>query len=231
MAKERLTTPEVFFQKYPLSVDHDGVMADTRSYVVQKVNAVLKTDYFVTDIDDWFWVRNVAVEHGWDLERATELHNKLWSDPNSLFQVPPTEGAIDFMRWFYDRGIKVPVITSRTSDLIKTTIDWYEEHMPFVDKKQIVISKNDEMRGDFFKVWAVKYMITPAIHIEDSTHHAQQIINYTETVVAFMSGSRALDMYKDTQLIRLMDNEYTVTLEGVREKIIHHPIFKSVAQC
>ena len=40
--KERPKTPEEFFRKYSLSVDHDGVMADTRSYVVQKVNEVFE---------------------------------------------------------------------------------------------------------------------------------------------------------------------------------------------
>lgn len=229
MSKEHPKTPEEFFGKYTVSVDHDGVIADTRNFVVNKVNKEFGTTYEVSDINDWHWVTNVALEHGWDLLSAKELDKKFWYDPELLLQVPPTDGAVDFMKWFYDRDMENFVITSREPRLRKSTLAWYAKHMPFVKESQIIIGSESDPRGDYFKVWAIQSAIKPAIHIEDSPDHARKIIEYTETVVALMSSVRTLDNYGKSQLIRLLDSiSQPISLNGVREKIVNHAIF---AEC
>jgi len=230
VTRERLLSAEEFFRNHKLSVDHDGVIGDTKGSVAKSVNEIFGTEFTASDINDWHWVINIALEHGWSYQKAKKLNDEQWFDPISLFRVPPTNGAVGFMKWFYDRGIEISVITSRKHDLETTTRQWYEKYMPFMDQRNIIISKSDEMRGDYFKIWAIKYLVKPAIHIEDSTHHAENIINYTDTIVAFMSSSRILDRYQDSQLIRLMDTGDLVSLEGVREKIVQHPISQNVAQ-
>lgn len=230
MTKERLATPEEFFTKYPLSFDHDGVIANTRGHVVKKVNKELGTNYVVADIDDWFWARNALVEHGWDDDSATEFNNKQWFDKDSLFEVPPTEGAVEFLKWLYDRDLDYHVITSREPQLRESTLGWYQTHAPFVDEERIIISPVKERRGDFFKVWAVKFLVNPAVHIEDSTDHAKLILDYTDTAVGYMSSSKTLDYLNYPNLIRLLDSESEPTFKGVREKIMDSFVFGNVAQ-
>lgn len=227
---ERPKSAEDFFREYPLSVDNDGVISDTKGFVVQKVNQELDTSYVVSDIDDWYWVKNTLSRHGRDEDTAMEFNNKLWFDPDLLFQVPPTEGAIEFMQWFHNRGLDIHVITSRDPHLRDSTIAWYQKHMPFLDEQNIILSPTKERRGDFFKVWAIKYLVKPAIHIEDSSHHAKLILDYTDTAVGYMSGSRTLDYLKSPNLIKLLDSDSQPTFKDVREKIMNSPAFQDVAQ-
>lgn len=223
--KKNTKSTKSFFTKYPLSVDHDGVMADTKGFVIQKVNQLLKTNYSIADIESWHWVKETAIKFGWSKQKAKELQEHLWYDPATLVQIPPTDKAVETMKWFYDRGIKVPVITSRPYDLEQSTRKWYAKHMPFVDETSIILNKNDNLRGDYFKVWVIKYLIKPAIHIEDSPDHAEKIIENTDTVVVFMSSSKILDKYGKSQLIRLLEKDASASLAGVKEKIMNHSIF------
>ena len=228
--KERQKSSEEFFRQHPISVDNDGVISDTRGYVISKVNKELGSDYLIDDIDDWHWVKNTLIDHGWDEESAKKFNNTLWFDPDSLYEVSPVEGAFEFLEWFQDRGLEYHVITSRDPHLRASTIAWYQKHFPFVDKNKIILSPTKERRGDFFKVWAIKYLVKPAIHIEDSSDHAKLILEYTDTTVGFMSNSTSLDYLKSPRLIKLLDSSSYPTMHGVKDKIINDPLFDNVAQ-
>src|SRR3989344_6175622 len=148
MSKEILRSPEEFFRTNPISVDHDGVMADTRTLIVNEVNEIFSTNYLATDIRTWDWVYEIAIKHGMDENGARHLNTKLWYRPDFLSKAKPLEGSREFMYWFYERGIDVPVVSSRNPEFYESTMMWYEEKMPFVNRSKIFIRKNFEFSED-----------------------------------------------------------------------------------
>ena len=220
MSKEIASSPEEFFFSNEVIVDHDGVMADTRTLAIEEINETLGTNYTVCDINGWHWVSEIAQEHGMSEGEAKELEDKVWYDPDFLIQAKPLEGAYEFMKWFHDKGLKLSVVTSRNPELRNSTLSWYKENIPFVDKTRIFIRTNYEFTGDVFKVFALNRIAIPAIHFEDSVEQARIILDYTNVKVALLSNSRVLN-HRDGLIPLPADNSLaTPTMKGVRQRVI-----------
>lgn len=230
MSKEILRTPEDLFKFYKVIVDHDGVMADTRTLAIAEINETLGTDYTVSDINGWHWVSEIAQKYGMKLNEAHALEDKVWYDPDFLIQAKPLAGAYEFMKWFYERSLKVPVATSRNPELRNSTMSWYEENMPFVDRNMIFIRRNYEFTGEIFKVFTVGRVTDPAIHFEDSVEQARLILDYTNVKVALLSNSCVLN-HRDGLIPLPADNSFTTpTMMGVRQRVIERINSLGVAQ-
>lgn len=218
MRKEIIRNTEEFFSKFPVSFDHDGVIADTRTLVVNEINDLFNTNYIATDIRNWNWVYDIALKHGLKEKDALSLDMDLWYNPDTLFKAPVLEGAYEELFWFYSRGIEPPIITSRNSKFRESTFSWYEEHLPFVNRKTIFIRENEELNGEIFKVFGINFFNT-SFHFDDSVDQTRFILDNSDTHVALLSNSRILD--DRTKLIRLpgFDELTLPNMVGANQKV------------
>ena len=233
VSKERLFTPEELFSQLIVSVDNDGVISDTKSLVADGVNEVLGTDYTGHDIRNWHWAAEVLTEHGMKFDEARKLEQKYWYDPDYLLKAKPMPGAYEFFQWFDERNLESPtVVTSREHSLYESTVEWYRKNIPILDKEKIVMQSNDEMRGDYFKIWALQHRTKSDIHLEDSPIHVKLILDYTDAFVVFISNSTVFDGYDEDRFLRHSSNTFT-TMPNIYEaidRLVGRASFLNVAQ-
>jgi hypothetical protein len=203
MSIERLKGPEHFFKNERPSTDFDGVLVNSRKVVVEEFNRMFGTTYSEKDIHQWAAITRWAIELGYSKEEAREIDDYLWYQrPDLLFMAPPIGGALEFTRWFAERGIILPIITSRTPDLKDCTITWVEKWMDWISPDQVMIRRNNEMSGEIFKVWMIN-LLDRGIHFEDALAHTKMIFGYTDSKVVLLSNSLVLDHYPKDRLIRV----------------------------
>jgi hypothetical protein len=216
-----------------VSVDNDGVISNTRGLVANGVNEVLGTNYTGHDIRNWRWATEVLTEHGMKDEEARKLEQKYWYDPDYLLKAEPMPGAYKFFQWFEERNLEMPtVVTSREYGLYESTVEWYRQNIPILDKEKIVMQKSNEMRGDYYKAWVVKYHTKSDIHLEDSPIHAKLIMDYTDAFLVFISNSTIFDGYhKDRFLRHSSDNLASMPdIYEVIERVANRAHLLNVAQ-
>lgn len=222
MSKERLFSPETFFEKYKIGFDHDGVIADTRRPVVDEYNKIFGTKHSVEEIREYRTLARWAEEDfGTSKKAALEIDNYLWfKRPDILLCADPMPGAVKITKQLADRKIFFPIITSRLSSYRQSTFQWYEEKMPWINRNQIFIRENEEMTGEIFKVWMIKLLGVSAF-FEDAPHHAKEIISYTEAMVILLNNDPALDDFIGNKMIRISSkNNQTPTLQEAQDRLL-----------
>ena len=207
MSKERLFNSETFFEKYKIGFDHDGVIADTRRPVVDEYNKIFGTKHNVEEIREYRTLARWAEEdRGTNKEAALEIDNYFWfKRPDILLRADPMPGAVEITKQLADRKMFFPIITSRLSSYRKSTFQWYEEKMPWINRNQIFIRENDEMTGEIFKTWMIKLLEVSAF-FEDAPHHAKEIISYTDAMVILLNNDPILDDFIGDRMIRIFSN-------------------------
>lgn len=212
--REKIITPEEFFSKYPPSSDMDGVLCNTRKHVVEEFNKMFGTLYTTFDIRDYHAVSRWAGVLGMGKKEAMAIENKLWFDPNVLFRAKPLPGAVKFTRWFAERNIDLPVVTSRESNIKDVrkpniedvTIAWFRKWMPWIKEENIYMQKNQEMPGDIFKAW-MNRVLGRGIHFEDVPGHAKAVLDYTDASVVLLSNLIEIDGYYPGRLLRIPETK------------------------
>jgi hypothetical protein len=196
MSKEIFIAPEIYFEKFPPSFDHDGVLADTKSVVVARYNKDFNKSHCVDEVVRWKTIAYWAMtELGMDEESANALDNRYWYQmPELLETAKPKPGAVKITKALTDMDIWYPVITSREPEYEVSTFRWYQREMPWISPEQIFIRPNSEMDGEIFKVWMVK-LLKRGIHFEDAKSHAVNLLSYTDTTVAYISNDPSLDSW------------------------------------
>jgi 5'(3')-deoxyribonucleotidase len=223
MSKEKLFSPETFFEKYKIGFDHDGVIADTRRPIVDEYNKIFGTKHSVEEIREYRTLARWAEEDfGTSKKAALEIDNYLWfKRPDILLRAGPMPGAVEITKQLADRKIFFPIITSRLSSYRQSTFQWYEEKMPWINRNQIFIRENDEMAGEIFKTWMIKLLEVSAF-FEDSPHHAKKIINYTDALVILFNNNSSLDNYAGDQMIRITSKINRLpTLQEAQKTLFH----------
>jgi len=223
MSKERLFSREVFFEKYKIGFDHDGVMADTRTPVVEEYNKIFGTEHTVNEMREYRTLARWAEEDlGVSEEAALEIDNYLWfKRPDILLRAKPMPGAVEITKQLADRKIFFPIITSRLPSYRQSTFEWYEEEIPWVKRDQIIIRESDEMDGEIFKVWGIQFFGITAF-FEDARHHGKEIIIYTDTKLILLSNSSVLDHLAGNQMIRIASKiNQLPTLQEAQDYLFH----------
>lgn len=207
MSKERYRTPfnrEMFLETLTHGFDHDGVMADTRTPVVEEYNKKFETNHTVDEIQEYRTLARWAKEDlGANKKLALKIDNHFWfGRPDILLRAKPMPGAVEITKNLVERKKHFQIITSRIPSYRQSTFQWYEENMPWIDRDKIIIRETEEMTGEIFKAWAIKFFGV-GVFFEDAPHHAKEIINYTDALVILLNNSLSLDSYAGDQIIRI----------------------------
>jgi len=208
MPKERLLNQEIFFEKYKIGFDNDGVIANTRVPVVDEYNKIYGTNHAVNEMREYRTLARWAEEDlGASREAALEIDNYFWfKRPDILLRAEPMPGAVEITKQLTDRKIFFPIITSRLPSYRQSTFEWYEERLPWINRNQIFIRENDEMEGEIFKAWMIGIFEINAF-FEDALHHAEIIFSYTDAMVILLNNDPALDDYIGDKMIRIAGDD------------------------
>ncbi len=208
MLKERLFSREVFFEKYKIGFDHDGVIAETRTPVVEEYNKIFGTEHAVNEMREYRTLARWAEEDlGISKEVALKIDNHLWFErPDILLRAKPMPGAVEITKQLADREIFFPIITSRLSSYRQSTFEWYEEKMPWINRNQIIIRENDEIEGEVFKARMIEKRGVN-VFFEDAPHHAKIIIRDTNAMVILLNNDPVLDDLAGDRMIRIASND------------------------
>lgn len=208
---EFIKNPENFFRLNKPATDNDGVMSDTRTLVTGEFNKIFRTNHRPEDIRHWHAIRDWGIESGLSFEEATKLELFLWFDPVLLYKAQPVAGAVEISRWFYERGIPFPVISSRRDLVVSkgayknikdSTIAWYEKWMPWVLPDDIHIQYGQEMKGEYYKAFMIKRMGI-GVFFEDIPLHAQAILDYTDANIVLVSNRSLFPTANDNRIASL----------------------------
>ncbi|MBU0572289.1 hypothetical protein KKH23_01300 [Patescibacteria group bacterium] len=221
MSKEKLQSPEDFFKKHKIGFDHDGVIANTRTPVVDEYNRIFRTNHTVDEMREYRTLARWAEEDfGISKKAALEIDNYLWfKRPDILLRARPMPGAVEITKQLADRKIFFPIITSRLPSYRQSTFEWYEEKMPWIKRDQIIIRENDKMKGEIFKARMIGLLGVNAF-FEDALHHAEVIINHTDALVILLNNDSALDDFIGDKMIRIVgDNNQPPTLHDAQNTL------------
>jgi uncharacterized HAD superfamily protein len=207
MSKERLFSSEVFFEKYKIGFDHDGVIANTSTPVVDEYNKIFRTNHTVDEIREYRTLARWAERDlGVSKKAALEIDNYLWfKRPDILLRAEPMPGAVEITKQLAAKEIFFPIITSRLSSYRRSTFKWYEEKMPWINRNQIFIRENDEIEGEVFKARMIEERGV-SVFFEDAPHHAKIIIRDTNAMVILLNNDPVLDDLAGDRMIRIATN-------------------------
>jgi 5'(3')-deoxyribonucleotidase len=226
MSKERLNIPvnrEEFFEEHEFGFDHDGVMADTRTPIVDEYNKIFGTEHTVNEIREYRTLARWAEEDlGISKKAALEIDNYLWfKRPDILLRAKPMPGAVEITKQLADRKKISRIITSRLPSYRQSTFEWYEEELPWIKRDKIIIRETNEMDGEIFKVWGINFFGISAF-FEDMHHHGREIIIYTDAKLILLSNSSALDSLAGNQMIRIASKiNQLPTLQEAQNYLFH----------
>jgi hypothetical protein len=169
------------------SFDHDGVIADTRTWVTNSFNTKYNQSYHPNDLRHFNSVIDWCTEAGLSLAEAKDENRRLWYTPESLFGAKPVDGAIDFLYELHMRRKNYIINSSRIPLLHASTLEWYQTYAPFVEPERIRTGLPDISDGGVTKVYRI-LTERKIIHFEDVPDQACDVINYTDAHVFLLSN-------------------------------------------
>jgi hypothetical protein len=201
---ERLSQNESLKDLLPfVSVDHDGVMADSRANAIEQFNRIMGTKYSAKEIIVWNGIELLAIKEGLYEEEAKKLNFQIWYTAEMLSTAKPVKGAVEFMYKAYRKGYEIPIISSRPPELKQATLLWYEKYMPWIPKDNIYVGTPDVGNG------AVSKNITVVctgrkLHIDDYPVHMDMILEKTDYMKGILiSDDSSLDEKYKGRLTRV----------------------------
>ena len=172
-----------------VSIDHDGVVADSRQAVTDEFNDRYGTKHDVTEVSYWNVVVDWCLKLGMDEREAKAINYELWYTPDTLFKAKPISGAIEFLHELYMRDKNFVINSSRIPELHESTVAWYVIHAPFVDPDRIRTHDTKMKDGLASKIYRVQND-KRRIHIEDVPEQALMIYKHTSAHVILLSNAR-----------------------------------------
>lgn len=177
--------------------DLDETLGDTQTPVKEQFDQKLGTDYRQREIDKFdalsFWAHEDGVL---DYEEANRIETELWTDRDILSRVKPFPEVQFYSKEAAARDIIQFIVTSRVNQLKKITINWSEEHFPWIKRDNIKITPRKQLRYDSeYKTTAIA-AIRPDVVFEDNLHHIQNILEVTPEATKFVWFAREKELAK-----------------------------------
>lgn len=127
-------------------VDMDGVLCDTLPYWLSFYNKDYEDNLTPEDIKGWTLHKYVKPECG------TSIY-KYWNYRNFYKDIPPTEGAKNYMKKLHEDGFELIITTAVPPSAVKAMYDkraWVKKHLPFLSTKYNFIGahRKDLVSGD-----------------------------------------------------------------------------------
>lgn len=199
MSEERLDgslqlVERIAYGQASVCTDLDGVLADTRSAAINRYNSILGATRSPLEIRSWLGIYDLGLKDGLARDEALELNRLCWFDPDLVSAIKPLPGAIELVRWFSERNLSLPIVTSRPPEFTQITFDWLEEWLPDIKRDRVYIQNPMHLRGDVFKAFMVKHFDFD-LHLEDVPDHARTVLNYTDASVFLISDVGVIDHY------------------------------------
>jgi len=190
MFVERLKSKEALIETLrKVSVDHDGVISDTRKLVTDEFNLRFGTSHTPDEIREWGTVITWGLEAGLSLKEATSQDDELWYSQDILIKADPVPWAYEFMHEAYKLGVRIPINSSRKPKLYQSTAEWYAKQLPFVIPEQIHVGLKDIPNGELSKLWMIK-IEGKSIHVEDSYSQARIILDNSDISVILLANKK-----------------------------------------
>lgn len=172
-----------------VSVDHDGIISDTRKLVTDEFNLRFKTSHTPDEIRDWNTVVGWGLGAGLSLDEAKAQNDDLWYNGDLLKKADLVPGAYEFMYEAYKLGVQIPINSSRRPELYESTVEWYASRMSFVIPEQIHVGLRDIPDGELSKLWMIK-IEGKSIHIEDSYSQVKIILDNSDIFVILLANKK-----------------------------------------
>ncbi len=186
-----------------VSFDHDGTIADSRQLVTDQFNLEFGTKHEAHEMRSWNVVYEWGVDIGMSSNEAMETNNRLWYSPDILFKAKPVKAAIEFLEKAYQLKSDIVIASSRTPNLLESTVEWYRKYAPFIKPEKVIVGLPDMHDGAVSKAVMVQ-LLKRKMHVEDVPAHAKLILQHsTSTRVFLLSNDNSLDTYKYPQLTRI----------------------------
>lgn len=212
---ERLIHPDKFKNEdlrmflSGLSLDHDGVVADTRSMAANVFNRIFKTSYQPHEVREWDTVKIWCKECGLTSSQAEDVNNEIWYTEKNLFSAIPLPGAKQLFETAKEFGVKIPIISSRRSEFRESTIKWYQKYFPgLVSSEQIFTCLPDIRKGIISKIYLLNFH-NIKVHVDDSTEQAEKILSATSKLEVILLSNRTCLDGSSKRLLRLGTGDFT----------------------
>lgn len=158
--------------KAEIQFDIDGVIANLAPVVLPRMNELAlrhgqQGNFTWRDIRSHDWIKETCMAWGMGEPEAykTQL---MWGDPDVVAQAVPYKGAKAGLRLLTELyGDRINFVTSRRAVTRNQTLDWFEQHFPFIEPFRIF----QRYEGDSRHGWEIKKDILEragaARHYED----------------------------------------------------------------
>lgn len=192
-----------YFKNKIITFDVDGVLAFSQGPVVDEINRRFNLNKSPQDLDNWHavsdWLNEVVGK-----EKAREIENELWFNPEIIGRAFPIPGARNLIQRLNNQGATITVITGRPSRLNEITKDFILGYYKSIREGQIIANPFDDIEeaSDFKPRKIAK--INPHFHIEDSVSQTRAILSLTEStrVVMIPNGwNKKVDIKSDRLVI------------------------------
>lgn len=165
----------LMMEKFTVLWDCDGLHANSHIPVLRAAKLQvpeLDLDYhWMTTYDALY--RRVLNLHG---EPTASRVRALWFNANVLRQSPPHKLNLLVTRCCRSAGMDNHVVTTRPPELFESTVDWYQQYLPFIVPNIHVRELGSSLTGDQFKVQQ-RLALCGNFFAEDNGETTQALIN------------------------------------------------------
>lgn len=189
------------FQVERINWDLDQVLALSEEPVKKMFDAIFHTNYFERKLDRWEALAAWAAEDEIvEYKMAVKIEQVLWVHPDVLIQAQPISEIQRYSKLVHDRGIEQTVVTSRPPNLRDNTIQWLNDHYPWIAKENIYIREDQNESGDEFKGKTIA-MIGCEVHFEDSVASVEATLAMSNASVVFFPRSLERGQFKNNSRV------------------------------
>jgi phosphoglycolate phosphatase-like HAD superfamily hydrolase len=156
-------------EKQVYMFDIDGVLADSWIPVLAMTKQELGLEFAYEDLDHFAAMYDLVLAKSHD-ETMAKWADDQWFVGSVLRQSPPVDGAVKALQQLSEQGVLYFACTSRLAENRQATMEWFEEHFPFVPRERIFIRTTEEERsisGDNYKQ-QIAHTMGATRHYDDS---------------------------------------------------------------
>lgn len=198
------------FEILKINWDIDQVLAETEVSVKSNYDKLFGTKFLEEKfLDSWNPITEIAKRSGHlHLEKVQEAEERLWSDPEVLFQALPNIALRRYSLYAHVNGIEQSVTTSRVAAAGLRTSEWVLKHYYWLNKEDINQNQDEQVSGVNYKLNEV-LRVKPDVHFEDSVKFMRLLNNANPNIgiIGFPYGNDDLNGFNGDNVIMFPDRE------------------------
>lgn len=209
-------------QGRPISLDIDAVTQATfygalitLSRKLELVNPIRKHQMIT------YWeLKKISERHLIPPDESLEFSKSAWNNVPVYKESPRMPGITSLLKILHDIDYPHLFISSRPTDFLATTHEWFGKYFKWIDSEAIIIARPDHMSGEVFKTSEVLSRGV-GLHIEDSPEEA--------LAIAAGTTAKVLVVPQPWNTTHLFDHARTKYLGPYNESAGSWPVLKFLA--